>query len=242
MFFFVSCHKNSTEPNDEDKKEKTLSYNVSQLSNEYIPLLLIASNLIYPDSTRNWYIPDEIVVSLNEQYKVELNNCPINQAWTYEIEDQAMKLIRCDTLLNDSTMNLTYSFSASEACKGCLLFLNNNLSSQRRLVVQYTCSPLSSIVFNLTHQDWLVDTTGFSVLRIYLAGQTNVQKLKVETYGDGLVGAVSIYPKNDGSFSDTISIAFSYVSGVVLNNNTRIALYGAIGFPKIINIINPNNH
>jgi hypothetical protein len=238
----VSCHKNTTEPNDGDTKEKILSYNVNQLPNELIGFDVIMSNIIYPDSTEKyWYVPDEIVVSINEQYKVELTNCSINQVWSCKIEDASMKLIHCDTLLNDSVMNLIYSFGASDACKGCLLFYNN-IMNQQACIVEYTCSPVSSIELNLIHQDWLIDTTVHSSLNLYLSGQTNVSKLKVEYYGDGLTGAVSIYPKNDGSFSDTINIALSHVSGVVLKDNARIALYGTTGFPRIVTILNPNNH
>jgi hypothetical protein len=217
---------------------KTLSYNVDQLKGDVILYEILAFNLIFPDSTTNSYVPDEIVISCNEQFKVELTNCSINQNWRCGIEDSAMKLVRCDTVLSDSTMNLSYSFMASEACKGCMVFIgSNNPLDQHSLAVEYTCSPITPVEFNLTHQEWLFDTTsGLSKSKVNLSGTTNAQKIKVETYGDGVLGAASIYPKNDGSFSATVGIEFRYDPDHtwVPTRGTRISIYGAIGFPKIL--------
>jgi hypothetical protein len=219
---------------------KTLSYDVEQLSNYWITPLMLFYN-IYPDTTIFSRLPDhEIVLALNEEFIVELTNCSIKEQWNYGIEDSVMKLIQCDTMITDSITSLSYKFCALKSCKGCIVFYNAVSRNGCELIIEYTCNPVDSLELNLTHEDWLVDTTSTaSFLSLYLSGQTNASKLKVENYGDGVRMAVTIYPENNGNFSDTVGIAFSYdpMHQHIPISNTRIALYGAIGFPKILTLL-----
>lgn len=219
---------------------KTLSYDVGQLSTYWISPLMLFNN-IYPDTTYFSRLPaQEAVLALNEEFIVELTNCSIQEQWNYGIEDSVMKLIQCDTMRTDSITSLSFKFSASKSCKGCILFYNAATVNKRELIVEYTCNPVDSLELHLTHQDWLVDTTSSaSFLLLYLSGQTNASKLKVENYGDGVRSAVIIYPENNGKFSDTVGIAFSYdpMHQHIPISDTRIALYGAIGFPKILTLL-----
>lgn len=247
LILVVSCHKNPTEPNNNIPKDKILSYDVEQLSTSNWMSPVEIFNNIYPDTTVFSVLPaQEIVLALNEEFIVELTNCSLDEQWNYGIEDSVMKLIRCDTVATGSKISLSYKFCASVACKGCLVFYNFTSGNGRELIIEYTCDPVTSLELNLTHQDWMIDTTGtLSILQIYISGQTNASKVKVENYGDGIRSAVIIYPKSDGNFSDTVAIAFSYDpthQHIPMGGSTRIALYGSIGFPKIVNILNPNNH
>jgi hypothetical protein len=218
---------------------KTLSYDTKQLSAMWITPLMLFNN-IYPDTTLFSKLPtQEIVIALNEEFIVELTNCSLQDQWTCSIEDSVMILIQCDTLVTGSNKSLSYKFRASKTCKGCIVFSGNS----RELIIEYTCNPLTTLELNLTHQDWLVDTTSsINTLLIYLSGQTNACKLKVENYGDGLRSAVTIYPADNGNFSNTIAIAFSYdpLHQHIPICNTRIALYGSIGLPKTLTILYSN--
>jgi hypothetical protein len=219
---------------------KTYTFDTNQLSSFWATSFMIF-NIIYPDTTHPYFKPptQEIVLSLNEEFNIELNNCSLKDKWECSIEDSMMRLIQCDTMLIDSNESLTYKFSASKTCKGCIVFIGDS----RELIIEYTCNPVISLDLNLTHQDWFIDTSdSFSTLGIYLSGQTNACKLKIENYGDGLLSAATIYPNNNGNFSDTVGIAFSYdpMHQHIPINNTRIALYGSIGLPKILTILYSN--
>ena len=219
---------------------KTFSYDAEQLSIFTISPFMIFNN-IYPDTTHFSKLPaQEIILALNEEFKVELTHCSVHEQWIYSIEDSVMKLIQCDTTVTDTLASLSYKFYASKACKGCIVFYSTTYGGSRELIVEYTCDPVDSLELILTHQDWFVDTTSpTSDLLIHVSGHTNAPKLKVETYGDGILSAVIIYPKNDGSFSDTVDVAFSYdpMHQHIPIANTRIALYGAKGFPKILTLL-----
>jgi hypothetical protein len=72
----TSCHRNPTEPTNENQY-KSFSYNVNQISSKKFPIEISMTtyNAIYPDSTKNWDLPDEnVVVSLNEQFTITLTN------------------------------------------------------------------------------------------------------------------------------------------------------------------------
>ena len=218
---------------------KTYLYDTKQLSTMWITPFMIFNN-IYPDTTLFSKLPaQEIVLAVNEEFMVELTNCSLQEQWTCNIEDSVMKLIQCDTMMTDSNKSLSYKFHSLKTCKGCIVFLGNS----RELIIEYTCNPVTSLELNITHQDWLVDTTSsLSTLLIYLSGQTNACKLKVENYGDGIRSAAIIYPQDNGNFSDTVAIAFSYdpMHQYVPKSNTRIALYGSVGLPKISTILYSN--
>ena len=216
---------------------KTYSYDTNQLSTIWATPFMIF-NIIYPDTTHPFIKPptQEIVLALNEEFNVELINCSLKDQWKCSIEDSVMRLIQCDTMVTDSNENLRYKFHVSKTCKGCMVFYGKS----RELIIEYTCNPVDTLELNLTHQVWLVDTTSsLSTLLLYLSGHTNASKLKVEGYGDGVPSAFTIYPDNNDNFSDTVGIAFSYDPSHqhVPISNTRIALYGAIGFPKILTLL-----
>lgn len=219
---------------------KTFSYDAEQLSKYWITPYMLFNN-IYPDTTIFPELPaQEVVLALNEDFIVELTHCSMQEQWSYGIEDSAMILIQDDTMVTDSTKTLSYEFGASKACKGSIVFYDSNSGNQRELVVEYTCDPVDSLELSLTHQDWLADTSSpASLLLLYVSGKTNASKVKVETYGDGIIGAAVMYPDNNGNFSDTVGIAFSYdpTHQHIPKCNTRIALYGAVGFPKVLTIL-----
>ena len=60
-------------------------------------------------------------------------------------------------------------------------------------------------------------------------------------YGDGEIMAKEIPIQSDNSFEIEIPVAFSNQEGVELKTNSELLLYGTVGLPKIVPLINPKN-
>jgi hypothetical protein len=61
------------------------------------------------------------------------------------------------------------------------------------------------------------------------------------TAGDGVLMAEEIPITNNHRFEIEIPVAFSYKEGVTLKTNSELLLYGTVGLPKIIPLINPQS-
>jgi hypothetical protein len=137
LFFTLLSYKISF-----SQTAKTYTFDTNQLSSFWAsPVRLFDS--IYPDTTYQFIKPptQEIVLSLNEEFNIKLNNCSPRDQWKCSIEDSVMRLIQCDTVLIDSNESLTYKFSASKTCKGCIVFIGDS----RELIIEYTCNPVTSL-------------------------------------------------------------------------------------------------
>ena len=62
------------------------------------------------------------------------------------------------------------------------------------------------------------------------------------TYGDGVAMAEEIPIDIDNKFEIEIPVAFSHVEGVTLKTNSELLLYGTVGLPKIIVLVNPKSN
>jgi hypothetical protein len=227
------------------------SFDVGTLSRIGIKAMYLMS-VIYPDSS----LPDslmpkgEFIVAANQEFTVKITGLSPTQSWQWSIEDRAVTLARVDSSTDSSRKTLSYTFKASGRCKGSIGLAEIDLTipyggiSNRShgLFVSYDCEMVQPATFTLDHQEWSIDSsiTNFTILELFLSGKSNAVKLKVETYGDGARWANTLVPESDGTFSDTLSIAFSYGSSSVRNlPGTRIAVYGAPGYPEIRSIPNP---
>lgn len=61
------------------------------------------------------------------------------------------------------------------------------------------------------------------------------------TYGDGVLMAMEIPIQSDNYFESEIPVAFSFQEGVTLTTSTELILYGTVGLPRIIPLINPKS-
>ena len=66
-------------------------------------------------------------------------------------------------------------------------------------------------------------------------------EFNLETYGDGLISAYELSQNGEGAFRDAVCIAFSHIGGLRLEHDTRLAVYGTAGDPKMIFLKNPMN-
>lgn len=254
LFPATSCRKSPVAP----ESDAQVAPQSSLLSFEADRLSVIGGSathycrLIYPDAS----LPDtllpmgEFIVAVNQEFTVKMTGCSLHQSWQYFIEDTVVKLVRIDSSIDGSQKTFGYTYKASARCKGSIGFAENDTSSpyggisnrSRGLFVTYNCGPSSPVVLTIDHQGWAVDTStaNFTLLLLYLSGRTNAVKLKVENYGDGVRSTITVVPGSDGTFSDTLAIAFSYGSrGAKTCPGTRIAIYGGPGFPEILGISNP---
>ena len=248
-----SCKENpiqGTEAGPLDTVSVALDYQVLPITGLKL-MHNITFNLLYPDSS----LPDSLcprttaVVTPHTLLLARFLNCPINQRWQYGIEDQAMTFYAIDSSVAGSYKSVSLFFRATGPCAGAIIFaamdpINPSLGIQRTspgASVLYRCNPLDSIYLQMARQDWHVDTSdGFSFLKLHISGKTNAFKLKVETYGDGNPGGVSIFPDILGNFNDSLTIAFLYgLTDFAYEPGTRIAAYGGVGYPDIRQLPNP---
>jgi hypothetical protein len=102
----------------------------------------------------------------------------------------------------------------------CLSFLGSSCSPP------VTVDTSTDLEYALADTQWVYDTAGFSTVSLYIKGTTNARTVLVETHGDGLYGNYPLNLNSSGEFEDTVSIAFSHVSGLFLSTGTRIKFYG----------------
>jgi len=86
---------------------------------------------------------------------------------------------------------------------------------------------------------WIYDTAGPSTVRIIVKGNTNADSIGILTHGDGMASIYKIKLDSANNFNDTVSIGFSYMSGIYINYNTEIILYGTNGESTEIPLLNP---
>jgi hypothetical protein len=254
LLLSLSCRRNPVAPESDvhiEPQASVLSFEAGRLS-AIGGQAMYYNRLIYPDSS----LPDtllprgEFVVPVNQEFTVKITGCSPRQSWRYSLEDTLVKLARIDSSIDGSQKTLGYTYKASARCKGSIGFAETDTSSpyggissrSHGLFVSYNCGPSNPVVLIVDRQGWAVDSSiaNFTTLLLYVSGRSNAVKLKVENYGDGIRTAITIVPGSDGAFSDTVAIAFSYGSrGAMKCPGTRIALYGAPGFPEIRAIPNP---
>ena len=190
----------------------------------------------------------EFIINPDDSFRVCIKNCMLNREWDFCIEDIENFIISKDSIPEtDSTYNCLYTFVSKKNCKGYIGFFEYILgrpgaisSSSPGFIIGYTVNYLSSMTIRFDEINWIYEITDKSSrLAVSLKGHSNAYKLKIETYGDGLLGCKEIIKDEYGHFNFNTGLSFRYGSSDSLKTNTRVALYGAPGDPKIIILKNP---
>jgi hypothetical protein len=150
---------------------------------------------------------------------------------------------------SDSTITYQFVFTTLKQGKGYICFVEENRLGQvssnqsHGLLVGYTANPLTKIWLNVDEIKWVYNAEKgtFSTVSVKIKGSTNVYRLRGMTYGDGVAMAMEIPLQNNTDFEIEIPVAFSHVEGVTLKANSELILYGTVGLPKVISLINPEN-
>ena len=86
---------------------------------------------------------------------------------------------------------------------------------------------------------WIYNTSGFSTASIMVKGNTNADSVGIETHGDGMILIYKLKLDSTNNFNDTVCIGFSHMSGIYINFDTKIILYGTNGESTEIPLLNP---
>jgi hypothetical protein len=222
---------------------------------------LTAVKYYYPAPNLNITVDREFVVAANDSFEVEIKNCKTGYEWYVDLgsvglggqsnwTNTEVTLSRTEEVTNsDSTITYQFVFRTLRKGKGYICFIEENQQGQvssnesHGLVVGYTSNPLSKIWLNVDEVRWIYNTEGgtFSTVSVKIEGSTNVYRLRGMTYGDGVSMAIEIPLQNNTDFEIEIPIAFSHVGGLTLKANSELLLYGTVGLPKVISLVNPES-
>lgn len=215
----------------------------------------------YPCPSWDIRVDREFILAINDSFVVEIKNCNAKYEWLIDLgniefgEDNnwlnsEVTLIRKEDFVNtDSSINHKFIFNAPKEGKGYVCFIERNslgeISSNEShgLLIGYTTNALNKILLNIDEIKWKynIEKGTFSTVSVKLKGTTNIYRLRGMTFGDGVLMAKEITILNDDSFEIEIPVAFSHMEGVTLKTNSELLLYGTVGLPKIIPLINPKS-
>lgn len=231
------------------------SYSVLYSSLDLIGVDLYSIKYTYPEEARC-----EFVISQNDSFTVEIKGCKKDKTWLVDLGDikfssndswinSEVQLISSEKSLNpDSTVNNRFTFKALKSSKGYVYFIETDQAGaassndSHGLVIGYDINPLDKVSTQIYSSIWEYNAEGssFSTVRLRIKGTTNAYRLRGMTYGDGLAMAMEI-PIENNNFDIEIPVAFSHVKDVTLTTSTELIVYGTIGLPRIIKLINPKS-
>jgi len=260
----IFCEPKTIEFNINEDSIETEQF--PKYSREYSTLELIGINLTslkyyYPDPDHNFVVDKEFVVVTNDSFEVELKNCSSKYNWfvdvgTIEIDENhewinpEVALLRTEKVVNsDNTITYRFIFQSLTQGKGYICFIEENQSGEisanesHGLLIGYSINPLNKINLNLDEIKWIynIEEGTFSTVSLALKGTTNCYRLRGMTYGDGIIMAMEIPIQDDNSFEIEIPVAFSHVEGITLKTCSELLVYGTVGLPKIIPLVNPKS-
>ena len=227
---------------------------------DYSALKLTGTDLLnvkYYYPTKNLEVKREFVVSANDSFKVEIINCKTTNEWIIDLGNyynwinSDVILLRTEEVANaNSTLNYKFIFKVLKEGKGYICFIEKSnlgeISSNEShgLLVGYSTNARSKVLLNINEIIWKYNTKEgtFSTVSVYLNGTTNMYRLRGMTFGDGELSAIEIPIKNYENFETELPVAFSHVDGITLKTNSELLLYGTVGLPKVITLINPKNN
>jgi hypothetical protein len=215
---------------------------------------------IEPGPLYTYSVQREFKVLSGDSVKVKINNCNYNSYWMIDDgtinysgprnwTNNDIKLIRTEkTFNNDSTINYEFTFTTLKEGKGYISFIERSddwlgidCSKSHGLLIGYTIKPLDKVILNIGEINWSYNTVGFSNLKVRLKGTSNVYRLRIMTFGDGIPVGIEIPIQNDNSFDFETTLAFSYQEGIIFKTNSELILYGTVGLPIVVTLINPEN-
>ncbi len=237
-----------------------LKFNGCALTNLKHICPAILQYLYYPPEPQ-YKVNKEFNVVPNDSFKVKIYNRKINSKWIiddgsiisteplFQWINNEVKSLRTEKTYNaDGTVNYCFVFNSLKEGKGYISFIESTsgeseitCNESHGLLIGYTIKPLNKIILKIDEIKWRFNTTGFSNVTVKIKGTTNVYRLRGMTYGDGLPIAVEIPVKDDNSFEREYTVQFDFKEGVILRNNSQLILYGTVGLPIIVTLINPEN-
>jgi len=203
----------------------------------------------------------EFIVAANDSFEVEIKYCNNEYEWLIDLGtielgennswiNSEVILLRTEKVINvDNTTNHKFIFKTLKEGKGYICFIEKNQlgeissSESHGLLVGYSINPLDKIILNVDEIKWKYNTEKgtFSTVSVSLIGTTNIYRLRGISTGDGLLMSMEIPFQNDKSFEIELPVAFSNIEGVTLKTNSKLLLYGTVGLPKVIPLINPKS-
>jgi hypothetical protein len=233
---------------------------------EYSALKLPGINLsalkyYYPAPSLNITVDREFVVEANDSFEVEIKNCKTGSEWYVDLgsvglgaennwTNSEVAFLRTEEVTNsDSTITYQFVFRTLKQGKGYICFIEENQFGQASsneshgLLVGYTVDPLTKMWLNVDEINWIYNTKvgTFSTVSVRIKGSTNACRLRGMTYGDGVPMAMEIPLQDRTDFDVEIPVAFSNAEGVTLRTSSELLLYGTVGLPKVIPLINPKS-
>lgn len=190
----------------------------------------------------------EFIINPDDSFRVFIKNCIMNREWNFCIDDIENFIISKNSIpSSDSTYDCLYTFIPKEHCKGYIGFFEYEENAPGTIssfspgfIIGYTVDFLSLMTIGFEEINWIYGLQeNWSDLAVSVKGFSNAYKLKIETYGDGVLDCVEIPKDEDGNFDFKTGISFSHGVSDSLETNTRIALYGAPGDPKLLILKNP---
>ncbi len=240
----------------ENSPNYSIDYTALQLNGVELPSV----KYYYP--TQGVEVNREFVVTPNDSFSVVITNCEPEYEWSIDLGtlelgennnwiNSEVSLLRTEKTINvNNTINYKFIFKTLKKGKGYICFIEKNqlgeISSNEShgFLIGYSINALNKILLNIDKITWKYNTKKgtFSTVSVNIQGTTNIYRLRGISSGDGILMANEIMIQNDGSFEMEIHVAFSHVEGVTLKTNSELLLYGTVGLPKIIQLLNPKNN
>lgn len=204
-------------------------------------------------------IDREFVISEADSFTVEIRNCKYKNSWSVDLGDilhfpepfnwinSEIKLSKTEKTVNqDSAVYYLFSFQALKPGKGYLYFVEKDESGRlpdesRGIIVCYLINPLSKMSLNIDEIKWIYDIEQehYSTVAVKIKGTTNIYRLRAVS---GMVPmALDIPIDNSKSFTAEFPVGYSHEPGTYLHDNCELFLYGIVGIPKSVLLVNPQN-
>jgi hypothetical protein len=222
---------------------------------------MVMDDLMFPGRFMNSYddvVAHDFVIHPGDYFQVKITNCRTALHWFAKLDADYLVLARRDSIAVSSELfDMKYTFQTTGPGKGYIGFAETDTSfggcpgacissNSKSLIVGYTAGVVEDLYVDLEKITWEYDMVVWkygpeknSTLAVFLSGSTNARRLKVETYGDGVLSCCEIEIDDDSHFSRKVGIAFRYGSDEYLKTGTKIAVYGTVGPPKVIELVNP---
>jgi hypothetical protein len=246
---------------DSLKPESYTEYSTDYNKLELCGVYMTDVKYLWPNTFTMTEVNREFVLTTNDSFVVEIRNCKIEREWMIDLgsinltgnnnwTNNSVTLLRREESINsDSTINYKHIFKTIGEGKGYICFIEKNkddwISSNEShgLLIGYNVKPLRRMFINLDKIEWIynIEEGTFSTVHVKVEGSTNAYRLRGLTHGDGELSAMEIPVQSNSHFEIEIPVAFSHVEGVVLKTSAQLILYGTIGLPKVIQLVNPKS-
>lgn len=241
--------------------EHSPQYLVDYSSLKLNGIMLTPIKYYYPSPNWGIEVDREFILAVNDSFMVEIKNCSGKYDWSIDLGNtefgdnnswvnSEVALIRTEKNIEaNGNISYKFTFQAQRRGKGYICFIEKDSlgtvssNTSHGILIGYTTKALEKILLNISEINWKYNTEEgtFSTVSVKLKGTTNAYRLRGMTYGDGVLMGKEIPIQDNNSFEIEIPVAFSNQEGVELKTNSELLLYGTVGLPKIVPLINPKN-